>query len=78
MESIGGGEEYLEEVPALLVVVLGLSICILSIVNAHIAYADNSENLRCQELCGHFASSVGAYEQLTWNENSMIFDPTCM
>ena len=68
-----GGEESLEEVPALLIVVLGLSIFILSFAKAHVAYAVQAEQVRGQELAGQFADAVGAYEELTWDWREGVF-----
>ncbi len=74
MENSRGGEEYLEEVPALLVIVLGLSIFILSIAQAHVAYAVQAGNVRNQELSWQFTNAIAAYEELTWDDKNGVFD----
>jgi hypothetical protein len=74
VEYRGGGEESLEEVPALLVVVLGLSIFILSIAQAYVAYAVQAEQMRGQELVRQFATSINSYEEITWDWRPGVFD----
>ncbi|UCG68759.1 MAG: hypothetical protein JSV09_13285 [Thermoplasmata archaeon] len=70
-EGIGG---FFEDIPTLIIVILGFGIFLLSIVNAFVGYQAQQDNFRMHRECVEFTEALMAYEELTYESTKGIID----
>ncbi|MEW5937982.1 MAG: hypothetical protein AB1665_09250 [Candidatus Thermoplasmatota archaeon] len=70
-KGIGG---FMEELPALLVVLVALSVFIAGAANAYYAYVDHRESLSRRERCQAFVGQVLSEPGLTAESRNALFD----
>jgi len=68
-----GASEFLEELPALLVVLLGITVFLASSVQAYFSYRDYQDGLRLHQHAVDFSEGVRNYSPLLWAEEPASF-----
>lgn len=69
-EGVAG---FFEDLPALIVVIIGFGIFLLSIVNAFVAYQAQQDSFRMHQENKEFAQAIRSYDKLTYNFMEGVF-----
>ncbi len=69
-EGVAG---FFEDIPTLIVVIIGFGIFLLSIVNAFVTYQAQQDSFRMHQESVEFSQAIRAYDKLTYNSMEGIF-----
>ena len=64
---------FFEDIPTLIVVIIGFGIFLLSMVNAFVAYQAQQNTFRMHQENVEFAQAIRAYDKLTYNDQEGVF-----
>lgn len=70
-EGVSG---FFEDIPALIVVILGFGIFLASIANAFVTYQAQQDSFRMHEKSLEFTRAIRGYDKLTYNYMEGIFE----
>jgi len=69
-EGVAG---FFEDIPALIVVIIGFGIFLLSMVNAFVAYQAQQNSFRMHQENVEFSQAIRSYDKLTYNNMEGVF-----
>lgn len=69
-EGVAG---FFEDIPALIVVIIGFGIFLLSIVSAFISYQTQQESFRMHQESVEFMEAIRIYDKITYDSKEGIF-----
>ncbi len=69
-EGIG---EFFEDIPTLIVVIIGFGIFLLSLVNAFVGYQAQQDSFRMHQENVQFMEAIRAYDKFTYNSMEGVF-----
>jgi hypothetical protein len=64
---------FFEDIPALIVVIIGFGIFLLSMVNAFVAYQSQQNSFRMHQESVEFSQAIRGYDRLTYNSMEGVF-----